>query len=239
MPINSATSGAVDAFGRAACLLALAGVSAPIAARAQFIPPAGYSGTPGPAVAKPADPGIPRLRARDPVTIRQRIRLLPGYANAAKAQVKLVGAYTVDEPRGARFVDAWALGFLPVHLKRSDGICFDFGAQYVGGALSEGRLRPIGCDAKRIVEKPRVEPPQGAALDYISTAWGYSAWRDAKAAETLVTPPSAKTFDPLFAIRMDVFAIAAMNGPDWLGGNVTLVGRLNGQLTIIVLEISY
>ncbi|MET3725158.1 hypothetical protein [Sphingomonas trueperi] len=50
--------------------------------------------------------------------------------------------------------------------------------------------------------------------------------------------PSAKTFDPLFAIRMDVFAIAAMNGPDWPGGNITLVGRLNGQLTIIVLEIA-
>ncbi|WP_066724526.1 hypothetical protein [Sphingomonas pituitosa] len=212
---------------------------APGAALAQFVPPAGYPGTPGPAVAEPAEPGLPRLEALDRSAIGQRIRMLPGYANAAHALAKVVGAYTVAETRRARFVDAWGLGYLPLNLKRSDGTCFALGADYVGGTLSNARLRPIGCDARRIVEKPGAAPPEGSALRHVGTRWSYSAWFDDKAAETLVTRPWPKTFEPFFAIRMEVFAIAAMNGPDWPGGNVTLAGRIDGRLTIVVLDVRY
>lgn len=220
-------------------LLAALAVLAPGAALAQFVPPAGYSGTPGPAIAAPAEPGVPKLEALDRSTIEQRIRLLPGYANAAHAQAKVVGAYTIAESPRARFVDAWSLGYLPLNLKRSDGTCFALGADYVGGILSNARLRPIGCDARRIVQQPSAAPPASSPLRYIDTSWGYSAWQDAKAKQTLVTRPGAKAFDPFFAIGMEVFGIAAMNGPDWTGGNMTLAGRIDGRLTIVVLEIAY
>lgn len=220
-------------------LLTTLALLAPGAARAQFVPPAGYPGTPGPAVAAPAEPGMPRLDALDRGLIERRIRMLPGYANAAKAHATVVGAYTIADTSRARFVDAWGPGYLPLNLKRSDGRCFALGADYVGGRLSNARLRPIGCDARRRVEEPGAAPPAGSTLRPIGTAWGYSAWRDAKAGETLVTRPWAKTFDPFFAIRMEVVAIAAMNGPDWPGGNMTLAGRIDGRLTIVVLDIGY
>lgn len=211
----------------------------PGAALAQFVPPAGYSGTPGPAIAAPAEAGVPHLEALDRSAIERRIRMLPDYTNAAHAHAKVVGAYTIAETRSARFVDAWALGYLPLNLKRSDGSCFALGADYVGGILSNARLNPVGCDARRIVEKPSAAPRAGSTLRYIDTGWSYSAWQDAKAKETLVTRPWAKTFEPFFAIRMDVFGIAAMNGPDWPGGNVTLAGRIDGRLTIVVLDVAY
>ncbi|WP_294333173.1 hypothetical protein [uncultured Sphingomonas sp.] len=220
-------------------LLAAVALWAPGAARAQFVPPAGYSGRPGPAIAAPAARGVPTLEALDRGALEQRIRLLPGYANAAHAHARVVGAYTIAETRRARFVDAWALGYLPLNLKRSDGSCFALGADYVGGILSNARLSPIGCEARRIADTSSAAPPVGSTLRYIGTAWGYSAWLDAKARETLVTPPGAKTFNPFFAIGMEVFAIAAMNGPDWPGGNMTLAGRIDGRLTIVVLDIGY
>lgn len=220
-------------------LLAAFALLAPGAALAQFVPPAGYPGTPGPAIAAPAEPGVPHLEALDRSAVEQRIRMLPAYANAAHAHARVVGAYTIAETRRARFVDAWAPGYLPLNLKRSDGTCFALGADYVGGILSNARLSPIGCDARRIVEKPSAAPPAGSTLRYIGTGWSYSAWQDAKARETLVTRPWAKTFEPFFAIRMEVFAIAAMNGPDWPGGNMTLAGRIDGRLTIVVLDIGY
>jgi hypothetical protein len=38
---------------------------------------------------------------------------------------------------------------------------------------------------------------------------------------------------------MATIAIVAMNGPDWAGGNVTLVGRIKGRLTAVTLEVGY
>lgn len=240
-PATSAIAlfGSAATVGPCACLLAVSGLLAPAASIAQLTPPAGFSGTAGPAVAPQAEPDMPRIEALDRTAIERRIRLLPGYANAAKAHAKVVGAYTIAETPGTRFVDAWALGFLPLNLKRSDGSCLVLSADYVGGTLSNARLRPIGCDARRVVEKPSAVPPSGSALRYIGTGWGFSAWRDAKAAETLVTRPFAKTFEPFFAIGMDVFAIAAANGVDWPGGNVTLAGRTDGRLAIAVLDVGY
>jgi len=43
----------------------------------------------------------------------------------------------------------------------------------------------------------------------------------------------------LFSARMAVSAILAMNGVDWPGGNVTLVGRINGRLTVVTLAVTY
>ena len=38
---------------------------------------------------------------------------------------------------------------------------------------------------------------------------------------------------------MKTIAIMAMNGPDWPGGNVTLVGRIDGRLTIVTLDVGF
>lgn len=220
-------------------LLAAFALLTPGAALAQFVWPVRDPAAPSPpAVAAPAAPDVPHLEALDHAAIAQRIRMLPDYANAANAHAKVVGAYTIAESDGARFVDAWGVGYLPLNLKRSDGTCFALHAD-TSGVLSNARLTPVGCDARRIVEKPSAAPLAGSTLRYIDTGWSFSAWQDAKAKETLVTRPWAKTFEPFFAIRMDVFGIAAMNGPDWPGGNVTLAGRIDGRLTIVVLEVAY
>lgn len=56
---------------------------------------------------------------------------------------------------------------------------------------------------------------------------------------TVITVPYAKMFQPLFTARMAAAAIMAMNGPDWPGGNVTLVDRIDGRLTVVTLEVGW
>ena len=212
----------------------------------QFVPPAGYSddarrpGEPArPGVATPSEPGAPALTRIPDATLSNLFRVDPSYQRASRAHAKVVGAFAIAEPASTHFVGAWALGFLPVLLSFSDGRCFSFSADYEGGTLSNGRLHRTGCEHRTIVEQPPVPPPPGRSLRLIGSSWNYGAWADDRAHITVVTAPYTKTFEPLFTASMATDSIAAMNGVDWPGGNVTLVGRINGQLTVVTLEVSY
>ena len=68
---------------------------------------------------------------------------------------------------------------------------------------------------------------------------GYAAWVDDKAGTSIITEPYAKTYQPYLAVRMPVMAFMAVNGVDYPGGNVTLVGRYRGRLSVVVLEVGY
>jgi hypothetical protein len=89
-------------------------------------------------------------------------------------------------------------------------------------------------------EDPTSTPQlSGHSLRFIGAAWGYAAWADEEAKITTITAPGATTFQPLFTAQMETIAIMAMNGPDWPGGNVTLVGKINDRLTVVTLEVGY
>ena len=213
-----------------------------IGANAQFVPPAGFSGgKPLPGVAVPTDPDAPPLARIADATLASLFHVDPNYRRGtASGSVKVVGAFTVTEAEGAPVVDAYSPGFLPVTLQLRDGHCFAFSADYMGGTLANGRLTRTGCDGQRKHEGPASAlPPQDRALRFIGTAWSYDAWADDRKGTTIVTAPYAKTFRPLFTARMKTIAIMAMHGPDWPGGNVTLVGRIKGRLTIVTLEVGY
>ena len=206
---------------------------------AQVVPPAGYGGSAAlPGVAPSPEPGAPALTRLDDATLQPLFRIDPAYPRAAMASAKVVGAFAVAEPRGTHLVTAWAPGFLPVTLSFSDGRCFALGADYTGGRLANGRLARVAC-----IDRPRPEPspapPPGRLLRLVGAAWGYGAWTDMRAETTVVTAPNATTFQPLFTARMATDAIAAMNGPDWPGGNITLVGRIGRRLTVVTLEVGY
>lgn len=208
------------------------------AAAAQFVPPAGYGGKPGPGVATPAEPGAPALARIPDADVQKLFRIDPAYPRRASA--KVVGAFAVKEPAGTHLVGAWAPGFLPVTLSFSDGKCFALSADYAGGTLSNGRLNRVSCDIGRSsYQAPFAPLPAGRSLRQIGSAWGYGAWADDQAGTILVTAPDPRTFQPLFTARMKASAIMAMNGPDWPGGNVTLVGRIGGRLTVVTLEVNY
>jgi len=162
----------------------------------------------------------------------------PTYERAASAHVKVIGAFTVAETTDVHVVAAWAPGFLPVTLSFSDGRCFSFTADYVGGTLSNGRMRRASCDRSQ-PRGPPPPPPADRALRSIGYAWGYGAWVDERTDKTIVSAPETTVFEPLFTADMETIAIMAMNGPDWPGGNVTLVGRIKGQLTVVTLEVSF
>ncbi len=220
-------------------LSALLTIAAGAAEAQSFVPPAGYSGAANePAVVQSPDAGTPALSAIEPSALARRFRVVSSYRRAAQANAKVVGAYTVQEPEGVHLVDVWGSGFMPT-LSFGDGRCFALDANYVGGRLSNARLVRAGCDTKRVNDPAGPSAPADRSLRWIGTSWGYGAWFDAKSGDTLVTVPFKKTFEPFFAARMKAIAIMAMNGPDWPGGNVTLVGRIHGRLTIITLEVSY
>lgn len=203
-------------------------------------PPAGYSGNATlPGIARPVEPGAPALTRIPDTALSGLFRIDPGYPHAAAARVKVVGAFAVDEPADTHLVAAWAAGFLPVTLSFSDGRCFSLTADYNGGTLSNGRLNRVQCEGRRNVDKPPPSPPSDRSLRLIGSAWDYGAWADDRAGVTIVTVPFAQTFEPFFTARMVTNAIMAMNGPDWPGGNVTLVGRINDRLMVVTLEVNY
>jgi hypothetical protein len=221
----------------AACALPLA---AGIAAGQSFVPPAGFGGQPGAALAPNPEPGAPRLDALEiNAALSGRFHVVPGYARAAQAHVSVIGAYAISEPAGTHLQDSWGFGFLPVVLAFSDGRCFQLTASYEGGRLSGARLASAGCDAKHVNDEPGPDAPAGLSLKRGAASWGYTVWADPKSGRSLITAPVRKTFEPFLTADMTVTAIHAINGPDWPGGNVTLVGRIDGRLTLVMLDVSY
>jgi hypothetical protein len=204
----------------------------------QFVPPAGYSGHATlPGVASPAEAGAPPLTRISDAKLSDRFRVNSTYRRPG--HVKIVGAFEIGVPKRERLVAAWATGFLPVTLSFSDGRCFSLTADYVGGTLSKGRLNRVSCERRPSTETPAPPQPSDSSLQLVGTAWGYDAWAHPGSGTTIVTAPYAKAFEPLFTARMATSAIMAMNGPDWPGGNVTLVGKIDGRLTVVTLEVGY
>lgn len=217
-------------------------VGAAISAHAQFVPPAGYNdGGSRPRVAVPSDPGAPLLTRIHDTAVSSLIHADPTYRRgSAVSHAKVVGAFAIAETSKAHVVDAWSPGYLPVTFSLSDGRCYSLQADYEGGTLSNGRLRKVGCEGRRKLDEPTLPAPSsGRSLRLVGTAWGYGAWVDDRTKTTIVTAPGATTFQPLFTAQMTSSAIMAMNGPDWPGGNVTLVGKIKGQLTVVTLETGY
>jgi hypothetical protein len=220
------------------------------AGHAQVVPPAGYSGGTGePGAAQPADPDAPRLTRVPDAALATTFHVDPTYMFyvdptsrrfAATGHVKVVGAFEIAESKRRQLNAAWSAGFLPVTLLFSDGACYSFDADYNGVALSNARIDKVQCGPRREYEEPPAPPPPSdRSLTFIGTAWGYAAWADRQSGTTVVTAPHAKTFQPLFNARMDVMSIMAMNGPDYPGGNVTLVGKIDGRQTIVTLEVGF
>ncbi len=215
---------------------------AAISAHAQFVRSAGYSGNGSrPGVAVPSDPSAPALARIPDTAVSNVFRVDPAYKRGlAVGQVKVVGAFAIAETSKAHVVAAWSPGFLPVTFSLSDGRCYVLQADYEGGTLSNGRLSKTGCEGPRKFYEPAVPPPPpGRSLRFIGAAWGYGAWVDDRAKVTIVTAPGATTFKPLFTAQMTSSTIMAMNSPDAPGGNVTLVGKIKGRLTVVTLEVGY
>lgn len=222
---------------RAAAALAL--TSGAIEAHAsQLVPPAGYSGNESlPRVISTVEAGAPSFTRIPDAKLADRFHVVPSYTRPS--HVKVVGAFAVEVPQYTHFVSAWSPGFLPVTLAFSDGRCFSLAADYVGGTLSNGRLNRVSCERSRPAVAPPVSLPPNKSLQLVGSAWGYDAWNDPRSGTTFVTVPFSKSFQPFFTAHMATSAIMAMNGPDWPGGNVTLVGKVDGRLTIVTLEVAY
>jgi hypothetical protein len=215
---------------------------AAISAHAQFVPSAGYSGNGSrPGVAVPSDLSAPALTRIPDTTVSNVFRVDPAYTRgSAVGHAKVVGAFAIAETSKSHVVAAWSTGFLPVTVSLSDGRCYVLEADYEGGTLSNGRLSKTGCEGPRSLYEPAAPPaPANRSLRFIGAAWGYSAWVDDRAKVTIVTAPGTAIFKPLFTAQMTSTVIMAMSSPDSPSGNVTLVGKIRGRLTIVTLEVGY
>ena len=212
------------------------------AAAQQFTPPVGYvprSNTAArPCLAPVADASAPRLTCIPIEAAAKLFKTDPTYPRADKQLLKVVGAYTLTIPAGESLAAAKSPGYLPVELRLSGGSCFSLNAEYYG-KLSGARVEPTSCDDRSYKVDQATPQPADKSLRFVGTAWGYDAWADPNAHHTVITAPFSKTFRPLFTADLPVTAIMAMNSPDAPIGNVTLVGRLKGQIAIFVLEVSF
>lgn len=216
-------------------------IAAPVIAQ-EFTPPVGYSAGPNaaarPCVAPVVDASAPRLTCIPIAEVAKLFKTDPGYPNADKQHLQVVGAYYLDLPAGERLTEASAGGYLPVRLKLSGGRCFSLSAEYYG-KLSNARLTPATCDGRSYKDDRIAPQPTGKSLRLIGSAEGYDAWGDDEAGRIIVTAPYSKTFKALFTAHMPVTGIMAANSPDAPFGNVTLVGQLYGKPVVVVLEVSF
>ncbi|MBW4331512.1 hypothetical protein KY084_11600 [Stakelama sp. CBK3Z-3] len=203
----------------------------------QFVPPAGYAGRPPERdIAAPPDKDMPSIIAVPPGTVADRFMIVPDYPR--DGHVKVIGAFAITPHGNVRLKNAWGPGFLPATLFFSDGRCYLLEADYYNHALSNGRFSPESCDGKRYDEKPSSSAPDNSGLHFIDAAWGYSVWEKTDGS-VIVTAPYAKDFTPLFSAKMHVLAITAINGPDYPGGNVTLIGAIDGQSMAVILDVGF
>ncbi len=226
---------------KARIVVALTMLLAASGGHAQFVPPSGFSGQgERPRVAAPTDLRAPALTRLPNNALADRFAIVPGYRRGASTgHVKVVGAFEIKETDKRHLVAAWSAGFLPVTLSFDDGACYSLQADYVGSTLSNGRMSRITCDERRVTSETPAPAPAGSGLAFIDSAWSYAAWADKQAGTTIVTAPYTDSFKRLFTAQMTTIAIMAMNGPDYPGGNVTLVGRVDGRLTVVTLEVGY
>ncbi|UAK25490.1 hypothetical protein [Sphingomonas nostoxanthinifaciens] len=147
-------------------------------------------------------------------------RVDPDYKRgAATGNIKIVGAFQIEDTAKRQLTAAWSPGFLPITFSFSDGACYSLQADYTAGTLSNGKMSKADCDSRHDFDEPPLPaPPPSHSLKLIGSAWQYAAWADQRDGGTIITAPDRSVFKPLFTARMEVSAIMAMNGPDTLVG---------------------
>lgn len=193
--------------------------------------------------AQPAEAPLPTITRIPELSLSGLVQLNPSYSRAAMAHATILGAFEITEPPGVHLVDATSMQWLPIFMWFSDGQCYSLDAQNVGGSLTEGSVSHVRCS-----DRPKSYQPANTPLSpnpswrLIGYPWGYAAWADDSRGSTIVSaPPSIirGPAEPLFTVRMEPLAIMAMNGPDYPGGTVTLVGRRSGRLLAVILDVTY
>lgn len=105
--------------------------------------------------------------------------------------------------------------------------------------MSNGRLNRVNCEGKRTFNWPQPPNPHDSSLRLLAAPFGYAGWTNLRTGTTIMVVPSQKTFVPLVTARMKATAMMAMNSIDAPLGNVTLVGKIKGRLTVVTLEVGY
>ena len=115
-------------------------------------------------------------------------------------------------------------------------------ADYEHGTLPNGRVNRVNCAGKRTInwpQPPQPPKPNDLLLRLLAAPFGYAGWTNLRTGATIVTVPFQNPFVPLFTARMKATAMTAMNSIDAPLGNVTLVGKIKGRLTVVTLEVGY
>ena len=167
----------------------------------------------------------PSVTNIDAVSVAKAFRL--PHRGRTSSKIEVVNAYELSLPEGRRIVASHSGGFLPVEITLDNGDCYLIQADYIDGGFHNGTLSPRMCskdwpDAKG---EPPIPPRSGITL--AGQSWGYSAWRDDRTGTTTVVDGWAHA-DPLI-LSIDTVGIGAMRGPDSPGGEISLVGRLDGR----------
>ncbi|RYF41993.1 MAG: hypothetical protein EOO38_20165 [Cytophagaceae bacterium] len=151
--------------------------------------------------------------------------------NAPKFEV--VNAYEIHLPDHRRIVGLHCCGFLPVEITLDDESCFLIDAEYIDGVFKNGKIVQKSCSAPRPSSEADLPAPPHLDMSLAGRAWGYVAWRDNKSGTTTVVDESSKDHPAIFDIGMAVVGMGVMRGPDTPGGEISLLGQLNGKPALV------
>ncbi|MBB4153349.1 hypothetical protein GGQ80_001251 [Sphingomonas jinjuensis] len=180
------------------------------------------------------DASAPTVRHVDEQQIAGRFAISPRYSRRLTARLSVVGAYELVLPANLALVRAWSPGFRPVAMTFSDGVCRTFEADYIH-TLKNRRLSPTCAFNPPVDGAPITVRREGMRL--VSSAWGFQAWADDTHERTVLTIAGRPADEPLFDASMAVTSMIAMRDPHGVGGDITLVGTINGKPMIVTVEV--
>lgn len=145
----------------------------------------------------------------------------------------------IAPPPGSKLAGAWWAGGARLMTSFSDGTCYFVDAPDFPSGRPAPEMHLSACAPPIHVNLPHAPAPPQGNLRAIGFEWGYGAWGDDATGTTIVAPPAARSFDPLFRAQMQVSSIMAMDVPDAPVGTVTLIGTVEGELMAIRLAVAY
>lgn len=138
---------------------------------------------------------------------------------------------------GARIVDAWSPGNLPMTLYLNTRNCLRYSINRGSYGPVSGGLEPSACVEHAADDRQTPSYPVPAGLRFVGSSASMSAWVDEKAGTTVITKPYVKTFTPLFTADFPVMAMIAMIDPHGVGADITLIGRRSGRLVAVTVTV--
>lgn len=181
----------------------------------------------------------PTIRLSDPELLNSAITFGPPDPKlGAKVGGEIWWRADVDLPPKVKVGRVFMHGYAPVFLELSDGRCFKVDFPGRQPKMDEAIIGEASCEAAGPSDAPPSELSR-PGLRYVGKSWDIDAWRDPATGKTSLFLTRDPKRPPLLTTGMRVVGFGGLGSPDTPMTEVTLVGYIGSQLTLVTMALYY